>query len=81
MKTLAETLVDHKNTAAYAMAVNGEGMIPEVGNTIYNDQQSMVCTSVDINRDGLISIVFDNGQKVSGTQVADMVAGGIIRIK
>lgn len=81
MKTLAETLKDHKKTNAYATSVDAEGTIPETGETVYNDSQSMVCMAVDIDIDGHITICFDNGQKVAGIQVAEMTAAGIINIK
>ena len=81
MKTLTETLQNHKSTTRYATSFNIAGNIPEVGETMYNDSQSLVCTAIDIDVDGLVIVGCDNGQKVSGTQVAEMVEAGIIKIK
>lgn len=81
MKTLTETLENHKNTIRYEYQTEQAGSIPEVGETMYNDSQSMVCTAIEIDADGMVVVVCDNGQKVAGTQVAEMVEAGIIKIK
>ena len=79
MTTLKDALENHQNTTSYAVA--SDGMIPDVGETVYNDTQSMICKSIDINQDGLVTVEFDSGAKVGGQQIAEMFTKGIVKIK
>lgn len=81
MKTLTETLKGKENTNGYAMSINKAGMIPEVGETVVGGGQELICTAIDINADGKISIIFENGQKMVGAQLAKLQSQGLVNIK
>jgi hypothetical protein len=81
MKTLTETLENHKSTSGYATSEDIKGYVPEIGETVYDDNQSMTCNDIEINGNGFVTVVFNNGVKVSGIQVAEMTTAGIIKIK
>jgi len=82
MKKLTEVLKNHKGTIGYDVSINIDGYdIPDVGETIYTDNQSMLCTKVIVYDNGFVTVVFENGMFSSGWQIAHMVATGKVKIK
>jgi hypothetical protein len=82
MIQLTEILKNHKHTIGYDLSINITGYdIPEVGETVYTDNQSMLCTDVVIHDNGFVIIVLGDGLRMAGTRIAEMVAAGKLKIK
>lgn len=82
MKRLTEILKDHKGTIGHDIAIDLDGYnVPEPGETVYEDNRSIICTKIRVYKNGLVIISFNNGSYMSGIQVAEMVAAGKLKIK
>jgi hypothetical protein len=82
MIQLTELLKNHKDTPGYDLSIHLDGYnVPEIGETVYTDKESMLCTDVIIYSNGFVIIVLGNGRRMAGTLVSEMVAAGKLKIK